>query len=147
MFTNERLFTIQAFTITRVHCTWIWENKILGHFEKNCQGVVVEEGGIFLIFRGWWWKVMGGRGREEFFFSNLTLFLGLIFNLKICTSNFQSFKVASKSFLFKNFKTGLTFWLMWFFNFRNLVRSCKHIGGTPCKNIIWKLSSHIDLSI
>ena len=22
MFTNERLFTIQAFTITRVHCTW-----------------------------------------------------------------------------------------------------------------------------
>ena len=23
MFTNERLFTIQAFTIARVHCTWI----------------------------------------------------------------------------------------------------------------------------
>ena len=23
MFTNERLFTIQAFTITRVHCTYI----------------------------------------------------------------------------------------------------------------------------
>ena len=21
---------------------------------------------------------------------------------------------------------------MWFFNFQNLVRSCKHIGGTPC---------------
>ena len=27
MFTNERLFTIQAFTITRVHCIWfIWKN-------------------------------------------------------------------------------------------------------------------------
>ena len=25
MFTNERLFTIQAFTITRVHCTYIIE--------------------------------------------------------------------------------------------------------------------------
>ena len=50
------------------------------------------------------------------------------------TSNliFSSFKVPSKSFFSKNFKTGLTFWHMWFFNFQNSVRSCQHIVGTPC---------------
>ena len=42
------------------------------------------------------------------------------------------FKTSSKRFLFKNFKTGLTFWHMWFFNFQNLVRTRNHIGGTPC---------------
>ena len=31
MFTNERLFTIQAFTITRVHCTYV-------ELEKNVPG-------------------------------------------------------------------------------------------------------------
>ena len=40
--------------------------------------------------------------------------------------------MPSKSFFPKDFKTGLTFWHMWFFNFQNLVRSCQHIGGTPC---------------
>ena len=42
------------------------------------------------------------------------------------------FKMSSESFFHKNFKTGLTFWHMWFFNFQNLVRSCQHIDGTPC---------------
>ena len=39
------------------------------------------------------------------------------------TSNFifPGFKVPSESFLFKNFKTGLTFCHMRFFNFQNLV--------------------------
>ena len=48
------------------------------------------------------------------------------------TSNliFPGFKVPSKSFFPMNFKTGLTFWHMWFFNFQNLVRSCQHIRRT-----------------
>ena len=40
--------------------------------------------------------------------------------------------MPSESFLFKNFKTGLTFWHVGFFYFQNLVRSCQHIGGTLC---------------
>ena len=46
---------------------------------------------------------------------------------------FPDFKVPSERSLFKNLKTGLTFLHMWFFNFQNLVRSCQHIGGTPCR--------------
>ena len=54
---------------------------------------------------------MEGDGREGqgriFFLSNLTLFF---FDIQFKdTSNFQSFKVPSKSFFPKNFKTGLTF--------------------------------------
>ena len=49
---------------------------------------------------------------------------------------FPGFKVPSESFLFKNFKTGLTFCHMRFFNFQNLVRTCQHMGGTPC---IWSI--------
>ena len=44
MFTNERLFTIQAFTFTRVHCIWFGReitvivriNTNLEHFEPTC---------------------------------------------------------------------------------------------------------------
>ena len=65
-----------------------------------------------------------------------------IFNLKIHTSKliFPDFKVPSKSFFPKDFKIGLTFWHMWFFNFQNLVRSCQHNGGTPCIRGIMELS-------
>ena len=81
--------------------------------------------------RGWWWKVVGGRGRVEFCFWNLTLFFYIQFKN---TSNLisSSFKVPSKSIFPKDFKTGLIFWHMWFFNFQNLVRSCQHMGGTLC---------------
>ena len=56
----------------------------------------------------------------------------IIFNLKILPIWFCWIQVSSKRFLFKNFKTDLTFWYMWFFNFQNLVWSCQHIDGTPC---------------
>ena len=88
--------------------TWIWENKILGHFEKNCQGVVVEEGGIFWIFRGWWWKVMGGRDREEFFFFRIWHFFFLIFNLKILPISKVS-RCHLKAFFPRISKQGLLF--------------------------------------
>ena len=67
----------------------------------------------------------------QIFFWNLTHFFYFEFKN---TSNliFPDFKVPSESFLFKNFETGLTFCHMWFFNFQNLVRTCKHIGETPC---------------
>ena len=72
-------------------------------------------------------------GRVQNHFSDLKFFFDFEFKN---TSNliFPGFKVPYKRFLFKDFKTGLTFWHMWFFNFQNLVRSCNHIGGTPC---IW----------
>ena len=64
-------------------------------------------------------------------FSDLTFFFDFEFKN---TSNliFPGFKVPSERFLFKNFKTGLTFWHMGFFNFQNLVQMCFHIDGTPC---------------
>ena len=78
--------------------TWIRENKILGHFKKKCQGVVVKQVQVV------WCK---------FFFWNLTHFL--IFNLKILPIWFsQISRCHLKAFFYKNFKTGLTFWHIWF---------------------------------
>ena len=50
------------------------------------------------------------------------------------TSNliFPGFKVPSKSFFPRIAKQGLLFDICDFFNFQNLVRSCQHVGGTPC---------------
>ena len=62
-------------------------------------------------------------GRVQNHFSDLKFFFEIQFKNTL-NLIFPSFKVPSKSFLFKNFKTGLTFWHMWFFNFQNLVRSC-----------------------
>ena len=69
------------------------------------------------IFWGQWGKVGGGGGREDFFLKFDT-FLDIQFKN---TSNliFSGFKVPSKSFFPKNFKTGLTFCHMGFFNFQN----------------------------
>ena len=84
-------------------------------FSSKFNGVVVEGG--------------GGEGQGRFFFWNLTLFL--IFNLKILPIWFsQVSRCHLKAFFPKDFKTGLTFWHMWFSNFQNLVRICQHIGGT-----------------
>ena len=70
-------------------------------------------------------------GRVQNHFSDLNFFFNFEFKN---TSNliFPGFKVPSERFLFKDFKTGLTFCHMWFFNFQNLVRSCQPLGGTPC---------------
>ena len=46
------------------------------------------------------------------------------------------FKMSSESFVFKFFKTGLTFWNMWIQKLQNWVRRCFHIDGTPC--IFWE---------
>ena len=70
-------------------------------------------------------------GRVQNHFSDLTFFFEIQFKNTL-NLIFPSFQVPSKSFLFKNLKTGLTFWRMWFFNFQNLVRSCQHIDVTPC---------------
>jgi len=58
-----------------------------------------------------YWKGVGGGGREEFFFWNLTPFFDFKFKN---TSNliFPGFKVSSERFFFENFKKGLTFWHM-----------------------------------
>jgi hypothetical protein len=64
-----------------------------------------------LIFWGWWWKGVGGGGREEILFWNLTPFFDFKFK-NIFNLIFPGFKVLSERFLFKNFKTGLTFWHM-----------------------------------
>ena len=74
----------------------------------------------------------GGRGGlEKLFFGNLTHFFDIqfknTFNLILL-----SFKVPSERFFHKNFKTGLTFWNMWFKKIENWVGSCPHLGGTPC---------------
>jgi hypothetical protein len=74
----------------------------------------------------------GKRGQGSIsFFWNLTLFFYFKFK-NTFNLIFPGFKMPSERFLFKNFKTGLTFWHRWFFNFQNLVQSCQHIGGTPC---------------
>ena len=65
-------------------------------------------GGFFDIARGWWWKGMGGRGRVEFLFWNLTLFFDIHFK-NTFNLNFLGFKVSNERFFHKNFKTGLTF--------------------------------------
>ena len=78
-------------------------------------------------------------GRVQNHFSDLTFFFDFEFKN---TSNliFPGFKVPSERILFKDFKTGLTFCHMWFFNFQNLVRSCQHIGGTPCISwLCWEI--------
>ena len=72
-------------------------------------------------------------GRVQNHFSDLTLFFDIQFK-NTYNLILLGFKLSSERFLFKDFKTDLTFWHMWFFNFQNLVRSCKHIDGTPC---IW----------
>ena len=77
-------------------------------------------GGIF----SWGGRVQNHFSDLKFFFEiQLKNTLNLIF---------PSFKMSSERFLFKDFKTRLTFWHMWFFNFQNLVRSCQPLGGTPC---------------
>ena len=70
-------------------------------------------------------------GRVQNHFSDLTLFFDIQFK-NTYNLILLGFKLSSERFLFKNFKTDLTFWHMWFFNFQNLVRSCQHIDGTPC---------------
>ena len=66
------------------------------------------------------------------FFLEFDIFL--IFNLKILPIwFFQVSKCYLKAFFTRISKQGLLFDIcMWFFNFQNLVRSCQHIGGTPC---------------
>ena len=73
----------------------------------------------------------GRRGQGRNFLLEFDIFFDIQFKN---TSNliFPGFKVPSKRFLFKDFKTGLNFWHIWFFNFQNLVQICQHIGGTPC---------------
>ena len=67
---------------------------------------------------------------KKVFFGNWHFFL---YSFKTTSNlNFLGFKVPSKSFFPKNFKSGVIFWHLWFFNFQNLVRNCQHIGGTPC---------------
>ena len=78
-------------------------------------------------------------GRVQNHFSDLKIFFEIQFK-NILNLIFPSFKVSSKSSLFKDLKTGLTFWHMWFFNFQNLVRRCQHIDGTPC---IWYRSEYL----
>ena len=82
--------------------------------------------------RRWWWWWKGGMAQNHFSVS--IPFFKLQFKN---TSNLilLGFKMSSESFFHKNFKTGLIFWHMWFFKFQNLVRTCKHIGGTPC--MLW----------
>ena len=93
-----------------------------------CQGVVVQEAlsvegaGCKTIFQIW-----------HFFFD---IQFKNTYNLILL-----GFKLSSERFLFKDFKTDLTFWHMWFFNFQNLVRSCQHIDGTPCILYVLMLSS------
>ena len=55
----------------------------------------------------------GAGGMVQLFFWNLTHFFDIQFKN---TSNliFLGFKVPSERFFHKNFKTGLTFWNMWF---------------------------------
>ena len=70
---------------------------------------MVEEGEVFLIFRGWWWKVVGGReGQGIISFLEFGIFFDIQFKN---TSNliFPGFMVPSKRFFPENFKTGLTF--------------------------------------
>ena len=43
MFTNERLFTIQAFTITRVHCTNLFHDTTKVHIE-TLKGTIIANG-------------------------------------------------------------------------------------------------------
>ena len=96
------------------------------------------KGGMAQFFscrgRGWrgWWK--GWHGTKPFFRSDTFFYLQFK-----NTSNMilLGFKMLSERFLFEDFKTGLTFWHMWFFNFQNLLRTCQHIDGTPCKCSLW----------
>ena len=57
----------------------------------------------------------------------------LKFNLKILSILFcWVSRCHLKAFFTRISNTGLNL-DMWFFNFQNLVRSCQHIDGTPCK--------------
>ena len=100
--------------------TWIWEKTSWDILKK--------------IARGWGCRCRF-RWHCAIFFWNLTQFFDIQFKN---TSNliFKGFKVPSKRFFQKYFKTGLTFWHMWFKKIENWVRSCQHIGGTLC---IWYL--------
>ena len=100
-------------------------------FSSNPCTMNLRKQNLGTFWKMWWWKVVGGRGREETFFWNLTIFFYIQFKDTFYLI-LPAFKVSSKSFFSKNFKKGLTFWHMWFFNFQNLVRSCQHIDGTPC---------------
>ena len=102
--------------------------------EIDIEGVVVEGGGRGQG-RNWYLGGGGGRWWEEGAGKNFFLEFDTFFYIQFKnTFNliFPGFKVPYERFLFKNFKTGLTFWHMWFFNFQNLLRSCNNIGGTPC---------------
>ena len=117
-----------------------WQKKHTEKWSYYCQGVVVQEA---LSIEGAGCKIFflpGGSGAGGIInwggwvqnhFSDLTLFFYIQFKN---TSNLilLGFKLSSERFLFKNFKTDLTFSHIWFFNFQNLVRSCQHIDGTPC---------------
>ena len=122
-----------------------WQKK---HTEKwSCyrQGLVVQEAlsiegagckkNFFLPGGSGAGGIISWGGRVQNHYSDLTFFFDFEFKN---TSNliFPGFKVPSERFLFKDFKTGLTFCHMWFFNFQNLVRSCQPLGGTPCMR--WK---------
>ena len=98
--------------INSSHSVWFWKKlQFLGNISPFC--------------------TLWGGGMAQNHFSDRTLFFYLQFKN---TSNLilLGFKMSSERFLFKNFKTGLTFPHMWFFNFQNLVQSCQHIDGTPC---------------
>ena len=60
-------------------------------------------------------------GRVQNHFSDLKFFFDFKFQITSILI-FSSFKVPYERFLFKDFKTGLTFWHLWFFNFQNLLR-------------------------
>ena len=89
------------------------------HYQLRWQGAK-----IYFFARGKWCRrhfQLRWQGAKPFF--RFDTFFDIQFKNTL-NLIFPSFKVPSKSFLFKNFKTGLTFWHMWFFNFQNLVRSC-----------------------
>ena len=71
------------------------------------------------VAEGAWCKICFGI--RHIFFSKNTSNLILL-----------SFKVPSEIFFHKNFKTGLTFWNMWFWKIENWVESCQHISEPFC---------------
>ena len=116
----------------------VWEFFLIFYIYRVSHRYVNKFRPNFAIFKSTW----GGMAQNHF--SVLIPFFKLQFKT---TSNLSllSFKMSSESFLFENFKTGLTFWHMWFFNFQNLVRTCQHIGGTPC--ILINLYQHFCIYI
>ena len=142
---QKKFFLHPAPSIDNASCTTTpWQKKHTEKWSCYCQGVVVQEAlsiegaGCKFSFFCQWVVVqealsVEGAGCKTIF--QIWHFFYIQFKN---TSNliFPGFKVPSKSFFPTDFKTGLTFWYMWFFNFQNSVRNCQHNGGTPCINSV-----------